>query len=246
MVESAEYPNIDPIVFSRMVLNMLAKLRDQGVPIYDLVHRVPRDSWFCEAVARSIINVMQPAQVDDVHPNTRVRIVLSAAGIPREELRAEGEFQRIYPVYHRAMTVRGFRELVDGFDDLELKCLLGLYGATDGRISDHKAVAESLGITVARCRRRVGSAMAKIRHRLNEWKFIEEIDPLDSPEDWSLYALGLQEQTLTVLSRAQINSVGELLRKTEDDLLAITNFSSHGLLDVLTRLKRFGLKLADG
>ena len=43
--------------------------------------------------------------------------------------------------------------------------------------------------------------------------------------------------------RAQVNTVGELVQKTEDDLLAITNFGQKSLDEVLLKLDERGLAL---
>ena len=42
---------------------------------------------------------------------------------------------------------------------------------------------------------------------------------------------------------AQVNTVGELLLKTEDDLLAITNFGQKSLDEVIQKLDERGLSL---
>ncbi len=43
--------------------------------------------------------------------------------------------------------------------------------------------------------------------------------------------------------RAQVNTVGELLQKSEDDLLAITNFGQKSLDEVIEKLDERGLSL---
>ena len=45
------------------------------------------------------------------------------------------------------------------------------------------------------------------------------------------------------MKRAQVNTVGELLTKTEDDLLNITNFGQKSLDEVIEKLDERGLKL---
>ena len=45
------------------------------------------------------------------------------------------------------------------------------------------------------------------------------------------------------LKRAQVNTVGELLTKTEDDLLNITNFGQKSLDEVKQKLDERGLTL---
>ncbi len=55
--------------------------------------------------------------------------------------------------------------------------------------------------------------------------------------------LDLSERPRNCLKRAQVNTVGELLLKTEDDLLAITNFGQKSLDEVLVKLDERGLSL---
>ena len=55
--------------------------------------------------------------------------------------------------------------------------------------------------------------------------------------------LDLSERPRNCLKRAQINTLGELLGKSEDDLLAITNFGQKSLDEVLEKLDSMGLSL---
>ena len=55
--------------------------------------------------------------------------------------------------------------------------------------------------------------------------------------------LDLSERPRNCLKRAQVNTIGELLQKTEDDLLAITNFGQKSLDEVIVKLDERGLKL---
>lgn len=55
--------------------------------------------------------------------------------------------------------------------------------------------------------------------------------------------LDLSERPRNCLKRAQVNTVGELLRKSEDDLLAITNFGQKSLDEVIAKLDERGLSL---
>ena len=66
-----------------------------------------------------------------------------------------------------------------------------------------------------------------------------------SPDlDLPIEDLDLSERPRNCLKRAQVNSVGELLTKTEDDLLAITNFGQKSLDEVIEKLDERGLSLA--
>ena len=65
-----------------------------------------------------------------------------------------------------------------------------------------------------------------------------------SPDlDLPIEDLDLSERPRNCLKRAQVNTVGELLDKTEDDLLAITNFGQKSLDEVMMKLDERGLSL---
>jgi DNA-directed RNA polymerase subunit alpha len=65
-----------------------------------------------------------------------------------------------------------------------------------------------------------------------------------SPDlDLPIEDLDLSERPRNCLKRAQINSVGELLTKTKDDLLNITNFGQKSLDEVKQKLDERGLSL---
>ena len=58
-------------------------------------------------------------------------------------------------------------------------------------------------------------------------------------------ALDLSERPRNCLRRAQIKTVGELIERTSDDLLNITNFGQKSLEEVIAKLDELGLSLAD-
>jgi DNA-directed RNA polymerase subunit alpha len=65
-----------------------------------------------------------------------------------------------------------------------------------------------------------------------------------SPDlDLPIEDLDLSERPRNCLKRAQVNTVGELVTKTEDELLAITNFGQKSLDEVLVKLDERGLSL---
>jgi DNA-directed RNA polymerase subunit alpha len=65
-----------------------------------------------------------------------------------------------------------------------------------------------------------------------------------SPDlDLRIEDLDLTERPRNCLKRAQINTIGELVERTYDDLLAITNFGQKSLDEVVQRLDERGLSL---
>ncbi len=66
-----------------------------------------------------------------------------------------------------------------------------------------------------------------------------------SPDlDLPIEALDLSERPRNCLRRAQIQTVGELVKKTEEELLNITNFGQKSLEEVAAKLDELGLSLA--
>ena len=65
-----------------------------------------------------------------------------------------------------------------------------------------------------------------------------------SPDlDLRIEELDLSERPRNCLKRAQVNTIGELVQRTEDELLAITNFGQKSLDEVIQRLDERGLSL---
>ena len=65
-----------------------------------------------------------------------------------------------------------------------------------------------------------------------------------SPDlDLRIEELDLSERPRNCLKRAQINTIGELVSRTYDDLLSITNFGQKSLDEVVQRLDERGLSL---
>lgn len=74
-----------------------------------------------------------------------------------------------------------------------------------------------------------------------------EVEEMGSPDlDLPIEALDLSERPRNCLRRAQIKTVGELVTKSEDDLLNITNFGQKSLEEVSAKLDELGLSLDSG
>ena len=72
-----------------------------------------------------------------------------------------------------------------------------------------------------------------------------EVAPSTTSPDLELpiEELELSERPRNCLKRARVDTIGQLVQKTEDDLLAITNFGSKSLEEVLQKLDERGLSL---
>jgi DNA-directed RNA polymerase subunit alpha len=70
-------------------------------------------------------------------------------------------------------------------------------------------------------------------------------DPIVERSDlaMSIEDLDLSERPRNCLKRAQVNTIGELLEKSEDDLMNITNFGQKSLDEIKQKLDERGLTL---
>jgi DNA-directed RNA polymerase subunit alpha len=111
---------------------------------------------------------------------------------------------------------------------------------TDGSITPSEALA-SAGATL----RSLVDLLASLSEEPKGLELGEMIDStISSPDlDLPIEDLDLSERPRNCLKRAQINTVGELLTKNEDDLLNITNFGQKSLDEVKEKLDERGLML---
>jgi DNA-directed RNA polymerase subunit alpha len=138
------------------------------------------------------------------------------------------------PVRRVAFTVEPTRvEQATNYDKLTLEI------ETDGSISPRDALA-SAGDTLR-------NLVALVAELTDEPKGLElgEVAPsTTSPDlDLPIEELELSERPRNCLKRARVDTIGQLVQKTEDDLLAITNFGSKSLEEVLQKLDERGLAL---
>ena len=111
---------------------------------------------------------------------------------------------------------------------------------TDGTITPREALA-SAGATL-------GSLIKLVEDMSDEPQGLElgeaESTIVGSPDmALPIEDLDLSERPRNCLKRAQIDTVGQLLERTEDDLFAITNFGQKSLDEVLEKLDERGLAL---
>jgi DNA-directed RNA polymerase subunit alpha len=138
------------------------------------------------------------------------------------------------PVRRVAFSVEPTRvEQATNYDKLMLEI------ETDGSISPRDALS-SAGDTLR-------NLVALVADLSDEPRGLElgEVAPSTASPDLELpiEELELSERPRNCLKRARVDTIGQLVQKTEDDLLAITNFGSKSLDEVLQKLDERGLSL---
>jgi DNA-directed RNA polymerase subunit alpha len=113
---------------------------------------------------------------------------------------------------------------------------------TDGSLTPGEAIS-SAGKTLGELLSLFADIGEGVGLELGEVAVAESASPdLDLP----IEALDLSERPRNCLRRAQVKTVGEIVLKTEDDLLNITNFGQKSLEEVIAKLDELGLSLAAG
>jgi DNA-directed RNA polymerase subunit alpha len=138
------------------------------------------------------------------------------------------------PVRRVAFSVEPTRvEQATNYDKLTLEI------ETDGSISPRDALA-SAGDTL----RNLVALVADLTEEPRGLELGEVAPSTVSPDlDLPIEELELSERPRNCLKRARVDTIGQLVQKTEDDLLAITNFGSKSLEEVIQKLDERGLSL---
>lgn len=139
------------------------------------------------------------------------------------------------PVRRVSFSVEPTRvEQATNYDQLTLEI------ETDGSITPRDALA-SAGDTL----RKLIDLIAELSEEPRGLELGEVASPTSTSPDLDLpiEELDLSERPRNCLKRARVDTIGQLVQKTEDDLLAITNFGSKSLEEVIQKLDERGLSL---
>ena len=111
---------------------------------------------------------------------------------------------------------------------------------TDGSITPREALASA-----AATLRSLVDLIATLSEEPRALELSEPIGATDNVPDLDLPIedLDLSERPRNCLKRAQVNTIGELLLKSTDDLLNITNFGQKSLDEIIQKLDERGLAL---
>ncbi len=139
------------------------------------------------------------------------------------------------PVRRVSFSIEPTRvEMATNYDKLTIEI------ETDGSITPREALA-SAGSTL----RNLVDLVAELSDQPRGLELGEVASPTSSSPDMDLpiEELDLSERPRNCLKRARVDTIGQLIQKSEDDLLAITNFGARSLEEVLQKLDERGLSL---
>ena len=154
-------------------------------------------------------------------------------GLPIDLLPIDAVFMPIKRVSYNVEPARVGESL--DFDKLTLEIW------SNGSIEVGAALSKASGLLIEHFAQIAGTtgAPVQVKHEIIEEEIVEEVAaPTLSIED-----LELSVRAYNCLKRASINSMSELLKKSEHDLLNIKNFGKKSSDEVIEKLHQMGLDL---
>ena len=135
-----------------------------------------------------------------------------------------------------------FAGLFDCLDERSISVIVTSMGLEDGEAKTMKFTGEAHGISGQRAADIQNKALLRIQRKLDEAARQERLAP-DNVLNAPIEDLDLSERARNPLRRSRIDTIGDLIGKTEDDLLYITNFGEVSLAEVKAKLAELELSL---
>lgn len=123
---------------------------------------------------------------------------------------------------------------------------------TDGSIQPEEAVSKASAILISRLKLFQNlTVVPEAESRHEEQAEAAAGDVMNNPELDSILAIRVEDMDLTVrsfncLMRADIKTVGDLVNKTEEEIMKVRNLGRKSLDEVKDKLKSMGLSLKEG
>ncbi len=116
---------------------------------------------------------------------------------------------------------------------------------TNGSLRPEEAISKSAGILIAHFKLFQSMAGASEEEGEKESPFMDaEEENASKVMDMTIDELDLSVRSFNCLKRAEINTVADLVQRTEDDMMKVRNLGRKSLDEVINKLKELGLSLA--
>lgn len=149
-------------------------------------------------------------------------------------------------IFEMYSSAEGLRKLTSDLDRRSVRVLIARYGLAGNAVQTLREIGNMLGVSMERVRQIESLAIHKMRQIDIQ---LRRLDPAFKPQARDGFTpideLDLSERAFFCLKRAQVLSVEQLTQRTEDQLLAITNFGMKSLDEVIAKLDLRGLKLRE-
>ena len=119
---------------------------------------------------------------------------------------------------------------------------------TDGSIRPEEAVSDASEVLISHLRqfREVAGLAYYASDEEEVPQIVSENSPQNQCEQMTIEDLDLSVRSYNCLKRANINTVAELVAKSEDEMMKVRNLGRKSLEEVLAKLSELGLSLSSG
>jgi DNA-directed RNA polymerase subunit alpha len=121
---------------------------------------------------------------------------------------------------------------------------LRLFIETDGTISPREALEQSIEIMIHQLKAVIGFQDQTVATAAPEVAPVASVEPDTEVLKTRIETLELSSRTLQALETASIRTVGGLVRKSKDDILALDGIGPKGVEEIIELLTSMGLSLA--
>lgn len=207
-------------------------LENLGINILAFLQRIIDDPKFRRELAELINPTKQYDLPEFYHPEG---IVLLNAGL-REYNKQVGYTDRMR--FDSGNIAASFAKL-----EPRLAYIFALrYGLFDGKQMSYTDIGKEIGVSGGRVSQLLVNRGFRELRKAYFAALVTTIegDVMDAP----IESLNTSERAWNCMRRVGINTIGDLVRKTEDDLLAITNFGMKCLDETVDALEKLELRLA--
>lgn len=212
-------------------------LEKDDVDVLAFLQRIIDDVDFRSQLAALVNKASEFQLPETLHQERLERLILHACfNHTRVQLPDKDDHMLIKRFANR----EGLILLLDGIPVRSAQMLVLHYGLDGNKQWALEEVAKKYSITRERVRQIETRTIQTMRRKVQALSVDAQVVQAG---DASIDVLGLTMRPATCLRRARIYTVAELVARTEDDLLHITNFGQSTLDEVVERLRFFGLKL---
>jgi hypothetical protein len=231
-VDTTASPSFDKVLGT--VAKALRLLGQEGVDAESFSHLIINDIAFRRQLAAFCLSNDErymPGLPDQYHPQALASLIIQIVGHSNYTSEYYDLFVEQLPSFTRHMVRR------------DLAIIVLRFGLADGISHTLDDLAEHFGVGRERIRQLESRALGRIFHALQKFERAAALGSFEGDLTMSVDILDLSERARYCLRRVQINTLAELCDRTEDDLLAITNFGQKSLDEVKAKLAELGLSL---
>ncbi len=211
-----------------------------------ILHRAGVDvNWFLQQIISNTTfrgKLVELATPPDYFKVPDVPDTVGVMALLRETFLEEYPYGTALPeeLVGRYAHANGLRALMRGMLARDVSVLVSLY-SVDGIVRSEQEIASRHNTTSVRVEQLAKRGREKMLANEQKRVFDTRLLLRKQVHDHPIEELNLTDRSRNCLRRGEINTIGQLLDMSDEDLLAITHFGQQQLEEVITRLTEHGL-----